>query len=326
MSVGELAKGERQFAQRAESKRSLYPFGYGDGGGGPTRAMLESARRLADLEGRARVEFDTVASFWEKVRAESRESAGVGRRALPRVPPGHLHDQRPDQAAQPAQRAGAARRRAVVGRGGRLAGDWSAYPADALDEAWKLLLAQPVPRHHPRLEHPLGQRRLPARPRADRGGRRRSDRERAAGDRAAGRHDRHDATVRGLQRRVAGSPRARRDPDRRRPGARLGGGSRVRLLDDRPRRGPPVVRGGHRDRSFARERAAAGRRGTTTACSRRCSTRSTTREVLAPGARGNLFQLHDDNPKEFDAWNVDIDYLDHSGRPHRGLVDRGCRA
>jgi alpha-mannosidase len=35
------------------------------------------------------------------------------------------------------------------------------------------------------------------------------------------------------------------------------------------------------------------------------------REVLAPGTRGNVFQLHDDNPKEFDAWNVDIDYLDH---------------
>ena len=34
------------------------------------------------------------------------------------------------------------------------------------------------------------------------------------------------------------------------------------------------------------------------------------REVLAPGARGNLFQLHDDNPREFDAWNVDIEYLD----------------
>jgi alpha-mannosidase len=35
------------------------------------------------------------------------------------------------------------------------------------------------------------------------------------------------------------------------------------------------------------------------------------REVLAAGARGNVFQLHDDNPKEFDAWNVDLDYLDH---------------
>jgi alpha-mannosidase len=34
------------------------------------------------------------------------------------------------------------------------------------------------------------------------------------------------------------------------------------------------------------------------------------REVLAPGARGNLFQLHDDNPADFDAWNVDVEYLD----------------
>ena len=32
------------------------------------------------------------------------------------------------------------------------------------------------------------------------------------------------------------------------------------------------------------------------------------REVLAPGARGNLLQLHDDNPKNWDAWDVDIDY------------------
>jgi alpha-mannosidase len=34
------------------------------------------------------------------------------------------------------------------------------------------------------------------------------------------------------------------------------------------------------------------------------------REVLAEGARGNVFQLHDDHPKEFDAWNVDLSYLD----------------
>jgi len=32
------------------------------------------------------------------------------------------------------------------------------------------------------------------------------------------------------------------------------------------------------------------------------------REVLAPGARGNLLQLHDDNPKNWDAWDVDADY------------------
>jgi len=33
------------------------------------------------------------------------------------------------------------------------------------------------------------------------------------------------------------------------------------------------------------------------------------REVLAPGAGGNLLQLHDDNPKQWDAWDIDLDYL-----------------
>jgi len=34
------------------------------------------------------------------------------------------------------------------------------------------------------------------------------------------------------------------------------------------------------------------------------------REVLSPGARANLFQLHDDNPAQWDAWDIDIDYRD----------------
>jgi alpha-mannosidase len=35
------------------------------------------------------------------------------------------------------------------------------------------------------------------------------------------------------------------------------------------------------------------------------------REVLAAGRFGNLFQLHEDRPKDYDAWDVDRDYLDH---------------
>ncbi len=34
------------------------------------------------------------------------------------------------------------------------------------------------------------------------------------------------------------------------------------------------------------------------------------REVMADGERGNLFQLHEDHPQAFDAWNVDRAYLD----------------
>jgi alpha-mannosidase len=35
------------------------------------------------------------------------------------------------------------------------------------------------------------------------------------------------------------------------------------------------------------------------------------REVLAGGGFGNLFQLHEDRPRDYDAWDIDPDYLDH---------------
>src|SRR5699024_8548743 len=49
---------------------SLVPFGHGDGGGGPTREMLERARRMADLDGMPRVELGTAADFFGRVEAE----------------------------------------------------------------------------------------------------------------------------------------------------------------------------------------------------------------------------------------------------------------
>ncbi|HEY3811249.1 MAG TPA: glycoside hydrolase family 38 C-terminal domain-containing protein [Acidimicrobiales bacterium] len=68
-SVRELADSQTHFRNHGRGDRSLYPFGYGDGGGGPTAAMLESARRLKDLEGLPRVEMGTVAAFLDEVRA-----------------------------------------------------------------------------------------------------------------------------------------------------------------------------------------------------------------------------------------------------------------
>ena len=55
----ELAYSVERFAEHAWSGWSLVPFGYGDGGGGPTREMLERAARLRrprrHAERRARV-------------------------------------------------------------------------------------------------------------------------------------------------------------------------------------------------------------------------------------------------------------------------------
>lgn len=66
----ELAKAERQFAQKDRASRSLLPYGYGDGGGGPTIEMIERIRRYSDFEGLPKVEFGTVAGFFDAAESE----------------------------------------------------------------------------------------------------------------------------------------------------------------------------------------------------------------------------------------------------------------
>ncbi|MFE0875985.1 alpha-mannosidase [Streptomyces smyrnaeus] len=70
LKAAELAHAERNFADKGPATRSLAPFGFGDGGGGPTRSMLEKARRLRDLEGSPRVEIGDPNSFFEAARTE----------------------------------------------------------------------------------------------------------------------------------------------------------------------------------------------------------------------------------------------------------------
>ncbi len=74
---GELAHASSTFAEHAWSDWSLAPFGYGDGGGGPTVEMIERARRLADLDGAPRVEIDSPARFFDEVEAEIAAGAPV---------------------------------------------------------------------------------------------------------------------------------------------------------------------------------------------------------------------------------------------------------
>ncbi len=70
LSAEELLRSERTFAERGAATVSLAPFGYGDGGGGPTREMLQSARRFADIEGAPRVELSTPQRFFEEAISE----------------------------------------------------------------------------------------------------------------------------------------------------------------------------------------------------------------------------------------------------------------
>lgn len=67
-SMKEVLRAPRNF-----NHRSLYPFGYGDGGGGPTREMIETARRLGNLEGSPQVEMGRVSDFFTKAKEEARD-------------------------------------------------------------------------------------------------------------------------------------------------------------------------------------------------------------------------------------------------------------
>lgn len=66
----ELAHAARNYAEKGFGTRSLLPFGYGDGGGGPNWEMMERARRQADLDGSPRVVVEAPAKFFAAAQAE----------------------------------------------------------------------------------------------------------------------------------------------------------------------------------------------------------------------------------------------------------------
>ncbi|MFD4236481.1 alpha-mannosidase [Streptomyces sp. NPDC058542] len=77
LHAAELAHAEKNFADKGRATRSLVPFGWGDGGGGPTREMLERARRLRDLEGSPRVTVEKPSAFFAAAEEEYGEQAPV---------------------------------------------------------------------------------------------------------------------------------------------------------------------------------------------------------------------------------------------------------
>lgn len=75
-----------QFMQRWNDNRTqqenidtlLYPFGFGDGGGGATRDMLESVRRMGDLEGLPRSHYGGLRQFFEETARQAEGNRWVG--------------------------------------------------------------------------------------------------------------------------------------------------------------------------------------------------------------------------------------------------------
>ncbi len=57
------------YRQKALNQELLMPFGWGDGGGGPTQGMIESIRAQTDLPGLERVQIGKVEPYFERLAA-----------------------------------------------------------------------------------------------------------------------------------------------------------------------------------------------------------------------------------------------------------------
>jgi alpha-mannosidase len=63
----------KNFKENDRATRSMFVYGFGDGGGGPTREMIEMARRAKDLEGLPKVQMERVSSFFPKAVKDAKD-------------------------------------------------------------------------------------------------------------------------------------------------------------------------------------------------------------------------------------------------------------
>ncbi len=140
LSGVELAHAAANFREKGSAGTSLVPFGWGDGGGGPTREMIGRARRTADLEGSPRVKMRAPSEFFEGAQQEYSD-APVWAGEL------YLEIHRGTYTSQAKTKQGNRRSEHLL----REAELWSAtaasrglltYPYDALERIWKLVLLQ----------------------------------------------------------------------------------------------------------------------------------------------------------------------------------------
>jgi alpha-mannosidase len=141
LTGAELAYSARNLSDPTLYDGAIAPFGYGDGGGGPTREMAERARLTHDLEGSPRVTVASPERFFDAL--DEAVSAGA---ALP-VWFGEMYLESCRGVATSQARTKEAHRRverllreaelwwasAAVRRG-------ASYPYEELDEAWRELL------------------------------------------------------------------------------------------------------------------------------------------------------------------------------------------
>ena len=140
LSGEELARAEHQYAEKGTANTSLVPFGWGDGGGGPTTEMIAAARRTESLEGSPTVELSSPRRFFEAAEAEYPE---------PPVWLGELYLEfhRGTYTSQARTKRGNRRsehllREAELWAATATVRSGAAYPYDLLEQTWHTVLLQ----------------------------------------------------------------------------------------------------------------------------------------------------------------------------------------
>jgi alpha-mannosidase len=309
----------QQLFRSARAARSIYPFGHGDGGGGPTREMLESARRVNDLDGVPTVALEPPAAFFAAVEADPAP--------LP-VWVGDLYLEK---------HRGTFTSQAGIKRGNRngeaalqAAELWTAAAGTAadpgvsaqLDMAWRLLLTNQfhdiLPGSSIRWVAEEAEAQL-------------AEVERRATAVADDALAALAASIDTSGPAVVFNP----TPFRRREVVDVN--DRSHYVDVPPlgwtviaphARTPDAVEVTDTWMSNGHLRLEWDADGRLT----RVFDYDHDRDVLADGGFGNLFQLHEDRPRDYDAWDVDRDYLDHvtdlagdalTGPVHVDVVEAG---
>jgi len=69
----QLNENVKKFKDHDRANESLYLFGYGDGGSGPTRAMLEIAKRAGDVDGLPKTKIRHTNEFWQRAEKDAKD-------------------------------------------------------------------------------------------------------------------------------------------------------------------------------------------------------------------------------------------------------------
>jgi alpha-mannosidase len=281
LGAADLARAQRQFAEKGVATTSLVPFGYGDGGGGPTREMLAAATRTASLEGSPAVRLGSPTEFFEAAEAE-----------YPRPPVWsgelYLEFHRGTYTSQARTKRGNRRAEHLL----REAELWAAtaavqrgaeYPYDELERIWRTVLLQQfhdiLPGSSIAWVHREAERNY---------ARVATELEEIvdASTRALAGTGEQAVTFNATPFAASGVPAMGAAPAESAAGARVEvSDSEYVLANDRIR----VVVDGRGLITSVRDRVAG-------------------RELLPPDAVANLPQLHRDTPNQWDAWDVDEHY------------------